>query len=111
MGSVLSFLPIIVTLFSSLSILGIPDTWRVAFIMDKPLRKFGLSGRSFVPMLMGFGVVPRNYGDAHTRVRARPPHDDYADAVYELLGKDTDICGVWRGIFTPRRHCNDRTVA
>ncbi len=55
-GSVLSFLPIVVTLFFFLSILE--DTGymaRVAFVMDKPLRKLGLSGRSFVPMLMGFG--------------------------------------------------------
>lgn len=55
-GSVLSFLPIVVTLFFFLSILE--DTGymaRVAFVMDKPLRKIGLSGRSFVPMLMGFG--------------------------------------------------------
>ena len=55
-GSVLSFLPIIVTLFFFLSILE--DTGymaRVAFVMDKPLRKIGLSGRSVVPMLIGFG--------------------------------------------------------
>lgn len=55
-GSVLSFLPIVVTLFFFLSVLE--DTGymaRVAFVMDKPLRKIGLSGRSFVPMLMGFG--------------------------------------------------------
>lgn len=55
-GSVLSFLPIIVTLFFFLSILE--DTGymaRVAFVMDKPLRKLGLSGRSFVPLLIGFG--------------------------------------------------------
>ena len=55
-GSVLSFLPIIVTLFFFLSILE--DTGymaRVAFIMDKPLRKLGLSGRSLVPMLIGLG--------------------------------------------------------
>ena len=55
-GSVLSFLPIIVTLFFFLSILE--DTGymaRVAFVMDKLLRKIGLSGRSFVPMLIGFG--------------------------------------------------------
>ena len=55
-GSVLSFLPIIVTLFFFLSILE--DTGymaRVAFVMDKLLRKIGLSGRSFVPMLVGFG--------------------------------------------------------
>ena len=55
-GSVLSFLPTIVTLFFFLSILE--DTGymaRVAFVMDKLLRKTGLSGRSFVPMLIGFG--------------------------------------------------------
>ena len=57
-GSVLSFLPIIVTLFFFLSILE--DTGymaRIAFVMDKPLRKIGLSGRSFVPMLVGFGCT------------------------------------------------------
>ena len=55
-GSVLSFLPLIVVLFFFLSVLE--DTGymaRVAFVMDKPLRKIGLSGRSFVPMLVGFG--------------------------------------------------------
>lgn len=55
-GSVLSFLPVIVTLFFFLSLLE--DTGymaRVAFIMDKLLRKIGLSGRSIVPMLIGFG--------------------------------------------------------
>ena len=57
-GSVLSFLPIIVTLFFFLSILE--DTGymaRVAFVMDKLLRKIGLSGRSIVPMLVGFGCT------------------------------------------------------
>ena len=55
-GSVLSFLPIIVTLFFFLSLLE--DTGymaRVAFVMDKLLRKIGLSGRSIVPLLVGFG--------------------------------------------------------
>lgn len=55
-GSVLSFLPIVVTLFFFLSILE--DTGymaRIAFVMDKLLRKIGLSGRSIVPMLIGFG--------------------------------------------------------
>ncbi|MCR5648615.1 MAG: ferrous iron transport protein B, partial [Oscillospiraceae bacterium] len=57
-GSVLSFLPIIVVLFLFLSILE--DTGymaRIAFFMDKLLRKIGLSGRSFVPMLIGFGCT------------------------------------------------------
>ena len=55
-GSVLSFLPTIVVLFFFLSILEDSGYMaRVAFVMDKPLRKIGLSGRSFVPMLIGFG--------------------------------------------------------
>jgi len=55
-GTVLSFLPIVVTLFFFLSLLE--DTGymaRIAFVMDKQLRKIGLSGRSIVPMLIGFG--------------------------------------------------------
>ena len=57
-GSVLSFLPVIVTLFFFLSILE--DTGymaRVAFVMDKLLRRIGLSGKSIVPMLIGFGCT------------------------------------------------------
>ena len=57
-GSVLSFLPVIVTLFFFLSLLE--DTGymaRIAFVMDKLLRKIGLSGRSIVPMLIGFGCT------------------------------------------------------
>ena len=57
-GSVLSFLPIIVTLFFFLSLME--DTGyiaRVAFVMDKLLRKIGLSGKSIVPMLIGFGCT------------------------------------------------------
>ena len=57
-GSVLSFLPIIVTLFFFLSILEDSGyTARVAFFMDRLLRKIGLSGRSIVPMLIGFGCT------------------------------------------------------
>ena len=57
-GSVLSFLPIIVTLFLFLSILEDSGYLaRVAFFMDKLLRKIGLSGRSIVPMLIGFGCT------------------------------------------------------
>lgn len=55
-GSVLSFLPVIVILFFFLSMLEDSGYMaRVAFVMDKALRKIGLSGRSFVPMLIGFG--------------------------------------------------------
>lgn len=57
-GSVISFLPTIVTLFLFLSLLEDSGYMaRVAFVMDKPLRKIGLSGRSIVPMLIGFGCT------------------------------------------------------
>ncbi|MBR5322770.1 MAG: ferrous iron transport protein B [Clostridia bacterium] len=57
-GSVLSFIPIIVILFLFLSLLEDSGYMaRVAFVMDKPLRKIGLSGRSIVPMLIGFGCT------------------------------------------------------
>ena len=74
MGSVLSFLPIIVTLFFFLSLLE--DSGyiaRVAFFMDKLLRKIGLSGRSIVPLLIGFGcsvpavMATRTLPSAHDR--------------------------------------------
>lgn len=67
-GSVLSFLPIIVTLFFFLSLME--DSGyiaRVAFFMDKLLRKIGLSGRSIVPMLIGFGCISScGNGDTYT---------------------------------------------
>ena len=57
-GTVMSFVPIIVTMFFFLAILEDTGyTTRVAFVMDKPLRKIGLSGRSFAPLLMGFGCT------------------------------------------------------
>ncbi|MCL1975730.1 MAG: ferrous iron transport protein B [Firmicutes bacterium] len=57
-GAVLGFVPIIITLFFFFSILEDSGYMaRVAFVMDKPLRKIGLSGRSFVPLLMGFGCT------------------------------------------------------
>ena len=57
-GSVLSFLPIIILLFLFMSLLEDSGYMaRIAFVMDKPLRKIGLSGRSIVPMLLGFGCT------------------------------------------------------
>ena len=57
-GVVLSFVPIIITLFFFLSMLESSGYMaRIAFVMDKPLRKIGLTGRSFIPMLMGFGCT------------------------------------------------------
>ena len=72
---------------------------RVAFVMDKPLRRIGLSGRSFVPMLIGFGCSRAgHHGHAHT-VSVRPgPQDDHSShAVHELLGQD---CSIYAAVFT-----------
>lgn len=71
-GSILSFVPLIVVLFFFLSILEDSGYMaRVAFIMDKPLRKIGLSGRSIVPMLIGFGCSVPAIMSARTLPSAR----------------------------------------
>ena len=80
------FLPQILIIFLFMSILEDSGYMsRAAFITDRLLRRFGLSGRSFIPMLMGFGctttavIAARGVGK-----RARPAHDHFADAVHEL---------------------------
>ena len=92
-GSVLSFLPIIVTLFFFLSILEDSGYMaRVAFVMDKLLRKIGLSGRSIVPMLIGFGCIGgARDGEPYLPRRARPQDDDSLTPVCELLGEAADL--------------------
>ena len=87
-GSVLSFLPIIVTLFFFLSLME--DSGyiaRVAFVMDKVLRKIGLSGRSIVPMLIGFGcTVP-----AVMATRTLTSERDRLNTIYELDSQATNL--------------------
>ena len=103
-GSVLSFLPIIVVLFFFLSILE--DTGymaRIAFVMDKLLRKIGLSGRSIVPLLVGFGcTVP-------AVMATRTLSSDRDRRMTILLtpfmscsAKDSHLCGLCSGIFPQR---------
>ena len=101
-GGVLSFLPIIVTLFFFLSLLEDSGYMaRVAFIMDKLLRKLGLSGRSIVPMLVGFGcTVPGGDGEQNASVGKRQENDDFADSVYELYGK-LPIYAFFSAVFFP----------
>ena len=80
---------------------------RVAFVMDKLLRKIGLSGRSFVPMLIGFGcTVPAVMATRTLPSDTRPPPDDPADAVHELLGQDPDLCRVHGGILPGSMLCS-----
>ena len=114
-GSVLSFLPIVVTLFFFLSIMEDSGyVARVAFFMDKLLRKIGLSGRSIVPMLIGFGcTVPavmatrtlpskRDLGKSCKASQGRK-NDDFPDSVYELYSKAADLCVLRERVFPRER--------
>ena len=104
-GSVLSFLPIIVTLFFFLSILE--DTGymaRIAFVMDRPLRKIRSVGAQLRPHAYRLRMLrPCDNGDPHRLVRPRPQDDNNADPVYELFGKNTDIFGLRGGVFPGTR--------
>ena len=100
-GSVLSFLPVIVTLFFFLSLLEDSGYMaRVAFVMDKLLRKIGLSGRSIVPMLVGFGCTVPGVMASRTLPSERDRKDDHSSySVYELLCKASDLCILYSSIF------------
>ena len=104
-GSVLSFLPIIVVLFFFLSILEDSGYMaRVAFVMDKLLRKIGLSGRSFVPMLIGFGCSVPAIMATRTLPSDRDQKDDHsADSLYELLGQSCPFMRCLRRRFSRSR--------
>ena len=105
-GSVLSFLPIVVTLFFFLSILE--DSGyiaRVAFFMDKLLRKIGLSGKSIVSMLIGFGcTVPAVY--QNIAKPQRQAHDHSFDSFYELYCKTSDLRIFCKRFFPKQRRIN-----
>ena len=103
-GSVLSFLPTIVTLFFFLSILEDSGYMaRVAFVMDKLLRKIGLSGRSIVPLLIGFGCTVPGVMASRTLPSERDRKMTILlDALYELLGQDPDL-RVFCGGLLPRK--------
>ncbi len=100
-GTVLSFLPIIVTLFFFLSILEDSGYMaRVAFIMDKLLRKIGLSGRSIVPMLIGFGcTVSWCYGKSNSFIKKRSTNDNHSYTIYVVLSKTTNLCFLYLCLF------------
>lgn len=100
-GGVLSFLPIIVTLFFFLSLLEDSGYMaRVAFIMDKLLRKLGLSGRSIVPMLIGFGCTVPGVMASRTLPSERDRKMTILlTALYELYGEASHLCIFYSGIF------------
>ncbi len=102
-GSVLSFLPIIVVLFFFLSLLE--DTGymaRVAFVMDKPLRKIGLSGRSIVPMLIGFGCSVPGIMASRTLPSARDRKMTIMMIPFMSCTAKLPIYGFFTQIFFPR---------
>jgi ferrous iron transport protein B len=106
-GSVLSFLPIIVTLFFFLSILEDSGYMaRVAFVMDKLLRKIGLSGRALWPMLIGFGAAFRHLGHA-TLSSTGPDNDHPADALHERFRQAAHLCGGHGGVLPPTGRSGD----
>ena len=102
-GSVLSFLPIVVTLFFFLSVLE--DTGymaRVAFVMDRALRRIGLSGRSFVPMLIGFGCTVPAILSARTLASDRDRKMTILLTPYMSCSAKIPIYAVFSAAFFPR---------
>lgn len=102
-GNVLSFLPIIVTLFFFLSILE--DTGymaRIAFVMDKLLRKIGLSGKSFVPMLIGFGCSVPAFMSTRTLTSERDRKLTILLVPYMSCTAKIPIYGVFAAAFFPK---------
>ena len=112
-GGVLSFLPIIVTLLFFLSLLEDSGYMaRVAFIMDKLLRKLGLSGKKYRADAGRVRMYrSRGDGEQNASVGKRQENDDFADSVYELYGKASDLCILFGCIFSGLcRACDDRIV-
>ena len=73
---------------------------RVAFVMDQLLRRIGLSGRSFVPMLIGFGCsVPAIMATRTLSSDRDRKDDDSTHTVHELFGQVAHLCAVHNGVF------------
>lgn len=102
-GSVLSFVPVIVILFFFLSILEDSGYMaRVAFVMDKLLRKIGLSGRSFVPMLIGFGCTVPAVMSARTLSSERDRKMTILLTPFMSCSAKLPIYGIFALTFFPR---------
>ncbi len=103
-GSVLSFIPIIVTLFFFLSMLEDSGYMaRVAFVMDKALRKIGLSGSSFVPMIIGFGCSVPAIMATRTLASERDRKMTIMLTPFMSCSAKLPIYGVFIGAFFPNR--------
>ncbi len=93
-GAVLTFVPQIIVLFIFLSFLeDCGYMSRIAFIMDKLFRKFGLSGKSFIPILVGTGCgVPGIMSSRTIEKCKRAPYDDYYNYLYPVRSKASCYC-------------------
>lgn len=99
-GSVLSFLPTIVILFLLLSILEDSGYMaRAAFLMDKPLRKLGLNGRSFIPMMMGFGCTVPAVMSARSMNTRRDRRFTIMLTPFMSCGAKVPIYALFTGVF------------
>ncbi len=102
-GSVLSFIPVIVILFFFLSLLEDSGYMaRVAFVMDKPLRKIGLSGRSIVPMLIGFGCTVPGVMASRTLPSARDRKMTIMLTPFMSCTAKLPIYGFFTSVFFPK---------
>jgi ferrous iron transport protein B len=103
-GAVISFIPYIVTLFFFLSILEDSGYMaRVAYVMDKPLRQIGLSGRSFIPMLMGFGCTVPAVMATRTLASERDKKMTILLTPFMSCGAKLPIYALFAAAFFPRR--------
>ena len=98
------FLPNILLLFLAIALLE--DTGymaRAAFVMDRLMHKIGLHGKSFIPMLIGFGCsVPGDHGDADPGESPQPAHDDPGDSADELRRAIDDLLAADPGVLRSR---------
>lgn len=102
-GSVISFVPVIVTLFFFLSLLEDSGYMaRVAFVMDKPLRKIGLSGRSIVPMIIGFGCTVPGVMASRTLPSARDRKMTIMLTPFMSCTAKLPVYGFFASIFFPK---------
>lgn len=92
-GGVIVFLPNILILYAFISFMEDSGYMaRVAFIMDKLMHRMGLHGKSFIPLVMGFGCNVPAIMSTNNRKQIKQTHNNTYKSVYQLFGKNTYIC-------------------
>ncbi len=101
-GGVIVFLPNILILYAFISFMEDSGYMaRVAFIMDKLMHRMGLHGKSFIPLVMGFGCnVPAIMSTENNRKQIKQTHNNTYKSVYQLFGKNTYICASGRSFLS-----------